>query len=54
MTTVKKAAKSVTLIIIFTIASRFLGFIREMLIANKFGASMETDTYFIATKPLYL
>ena len=44
----KQAAKSVTIIIIFTIASKFLGFIRESLIAAKFGSGVETDTFFIA------
>lgn len=44
----KQAAKSVTIIIIFTIASKFLGFIRESLIAAKFGSGTETDTFFIA------
>jgi len=44
----KQAAKSVTIIIIFTIASKFLGFIRETLIAAKFGSGTETDTFFIA------
>lgn len=50
----KQAAKSVTVIIIFTIASKFLGFIREMLIAAKFGSSVETDTYFIALSAITL
>lgn len=44
----KQAAKSVTIIIIFTIASKFLGYIREALIAAKFGSGVETDTFFIA------
>lgn len=44
----KQAAKSVTIIIIFTIAGKFLGYIREALIAAKFGSSAETDTFFIA------
>jgi putative peptidoglycan lipid II flippase len=48
MSTSKKAAKSAIIIIIFTLGSKFLGFIREVLIAAKFGAGMETDTYFIA------
>lgn len=48
MFTSKKAAKSAIIIIIFTLGSKFLGFIREVLIAAKFGAGMETDTYFIA------
>ena len=43
----KQAAKSVTIIIIFTIASKFLGFIRETLIAAKFGSGTETDTFLL-------
>jgi putative peptidoglycan lipid II flippase len=34
--------------IIFGIGSKLLGFIREMLIAAKFGSGVETDTFFIA------
>ncbi|MFS8542072.1 MAG: murein biosynthesis integral membrane protein MurJ, partial [Tissierellales bacterium] len=48
MSTSKKSAKSAIIIIIFTLGSKFLGFIREVLIAAKFGAGMETDTYFVA------
>ena len=48
MSTSNKAAKSIFIIIIFSLGSKFLGFIREILIAAKFGAGMETDTYFIA------
>ena len=33
--------------IIFTIGSKLLGFIREMLIAAKFGSGVETDTFFV-------
>ncbi len=43
-----KAAKSALLLIIFTMGSKVLGFLREMLIANKFGSGMKTDTFFIA------
>lgn len=43
-----KVAKSTLIIIIFTLGSKFLGFIREALIASKFGSGMETDTYFVA------
>lgn len=42
-----KVAKSALIIIIFTLGSKFLGFIREVLIAAKFGSGMETDTFFI-------
>jgi len=44
----KKAAKSILIMIIFGIGGKLLGFIREMLIAAKFGSGMETDTFFIA------
>ena len=44
----KQAAKSAVIIIIFTIASKLLGFLRESLIAAKFGSGVETDTFFIA------
>lgn len=44
----KQAAKSVFIIIIFGLGSKLLGFIREMLIAAKFGSGMETGTFFIA------
>lgn len=43
-----KTAKSAIIIIIFTLGSKFLGFLREVLIAAKFGSGMETDTFFIA------
>ena len=43
-----KATKSAVTIIIFTLGSKFLGFLREVLIAAKFGSGMETDTFFIA------
>ena len=48
MTTANKAAKSALMISILTLGSKFLGFIREMLIAAKFGSGMETDTFFVA------
>lgn len=48
MSKAKKAAKSAAMIMFFTLASKFLGFVREVLIANKFGSGWETDTYFIA------
>lgn len=48
MSKTKKAAKSVIIMIIFSFGSKLLGFIREMLIASKFGSGMETDTYLVA------
>jgi len=43
-----RTARSVLLIIIFTLGSKFLGFLREVLIASKFGSGKQTDTFFIA------
>lgn len=44
----KKAARSAIIIAFLTLGSKFLGFIRETLIAAKFGAGIKTDTFFIA------
>ena len=48
MTQSKKAVKSVLIIILLTLSSKVFGFIREMLIAAKFGSGIETDIFFIA------
>lgn len=48
LTRSEKAAKSVIVIIIFTLGSKLLGFLREILIAAKFGSGVETDTFFVA------
>lgn len=48
MSKTEKAATSVVVMIVFSLGSKFLGFLREILIASKFGAGMETDTFFIA------
>ena len=48
MSNLNKASKSTIVIIIFTLGSKFLGFLREVLIAAKFGSGMGTDTFFIA------
>ena len=48
MTKSKQVTKSALIIIVFTLGSKFLGFIRETLIAAKFGSGMETDTFFVA------
>ncbi|ABR46449.1 integral membrane protein MviN [Alkaliphilus metalliredigens QYMF] len=48
MTQSQKAVQSVLIIMFFTLASKVLGFIREILIAAKFGSGVETDTFFIA------
>lgn len=44
----RQAAKSAFIIVVFTLVSKFLGFLREILIAAKFGSGMETDTFFVA------
>ena len=44
----RQAAKSALIIMVFSLGSKFLGFLRDMLIAARFGSGMETDTYFIA------
>lgn len=50
----KKAARSVALIIVFSFGGKLLGFIREMFIGAKFGAGIETDSYFIAMSAISL
>lgn len=42
------AAEFAAMIAGATLFSKFLGFLREILIASKFGSGMETDTYFVA------
>lgn len=48
MTKSKQAAKSALIIIILTLGSKLLGFIREVLIAAKFGSGIKTDIFFVA------
>lgn len=48
MTKSKRTIKSALIMILFALGSKFLGFLREILIAAKFGSGMETDTFFIA------
>ncbi len=43
-----KVLKTLSLVMFWTIGYRILGFLRELLIANEFGASFQTDAYFIA------
>ncbi|NLI90124.1 MAG: hypothetical protein GX366_06935 [Epulopiscium sp.] len=50
----KKAAKSVFIIIVFSLGSKVLGFFREVLIAHKFGAGVETDIFFVALTAISL
>lgn len=54
MSSSNKAAKSGLIIISFTLISKFLGFVREVLIASKFGNGAETDTFFIALGIIFL
>ena len=54
MSNLKKSAKSVVTIIVFTLASKFLGFFREALIASRYGSSVETDTFFVALSAVTL
>ncbi len=46
MTNTQKVAQSAAMIAIFTLISKFLGFLREILIAYTYGSGYETDTYF--------
>ena len=48
MTKKQELAKSASMIAIFTLISKGLGFIREVMIASRYGSGMETDTYFVA------
>ena len=48
MTKSNRTAKSAIIIIILTLISKLLGFIREVLVAYRFGSGIETDTFFIA------
>ena len=54
MDTVNKAKKDETqsvlkaawLIALVTIASKFMGFVRDMVVANYYGATLVSDAYF--------
>lgn len=48
MSNKNKVAKSAAMIVMFTLMSKGLGFLREVLIAYRYGSGMETDTYFVA------
>lgn len=43
-----KIAKSATMIALFTLISKGMGFIREIIIASKYGSGLKSDTYFAA------
>lgn len=48
MTKKQKVAQSAAMIAMFTLISKGLGFIREVMIASKYGSGVQTDTYFVA------
>lgn len=54
MSSLKKTAKSVVTIIVFTLGSKVLGFLREALIASNYGSGAGTDTFFIALSAITL
>ena len=43
-----KASKISAMLLIIIVFSKLLGFLRDMLLADRFGSGMETDAYFIA------
>lgn len=54
MSQLKKSAKSVGTIVLFSLGSKVLGFLREALIAAKYGSGVGTDTFFIALSAITL
>ncbi|NMA15306.1 MAG: murein biosynthesis integral membrane protein MurJ, partial [Clostridia bacterium] len=51
----KSIAKAAGIVLMMNLASKILGFVRETVIANKFGASELTDAYLVAyTLPYFL
>src|SRR5690554_4034040 len=48
MTRKQQVAQSALMISIFTLISKGLGFLREVMIASRYGSGVETDTYFVA------
>lgn len=54
MSQLKKSAKSVGIIMVFTLLSKVLGFFREALIAYNYGSGSETDSFFIAFSAISL
>lgn len=48
MTSPRQIAKSIGTVSLGTIFSRILGYLRDMLIANRFGASIVSDAFFVA------
>ncbi|MDW7670539.1 MAG: murein biosynthesis integral membrane protein MurJ [Bacillota bacterium] len=54
MSQLKNAVKSIMMIVVFSLGSKMLGFLREVLIAQKFGSGPATDTFFIAVTAINL
>ena len=54
MSQAKKAARSVLIIFLFTVASKLLGFVREITMAARYGSDASTDAYFMALSALSL
>lgn len=54
MSQLKKTAKSAGIIMVFSLLSKVLGFLREALIASNYGSGSETDTFFIAFSAISL
>lgn len=46
---VSKVIKSVSIIAVLTLCTRFLGLLRDVIVASKFGADSKLDTYFAAS-----
>ncbi len=44
----KTIGQSAAMIAIFTLISKGMGFLREIMIASKYGSGTQTDTYFVA------
>lgn len=44
----KKTTKTVVFVMLIMILSRLLGFVREVIMTNKFGRGLETDAFFAA------
>lgn len=49
-----KVFKAGMLIFVITVASKIMGFIKEMLIANKYGTTYVADAYYIGLTPVTL
>ncbi len=54
MSQLKKSAKSVGTIVLFSLGSKVLAFVREALIASRYGSGGGTDTFFIALSAISL